>query len=266
MLRACVLSLLILGSIIATIPFSASLAYWRQPAASQRTGQRFQRHSRAWWRRYRARLRRRRALAAQRRRMLDVQRGQLTVGTGANPQPSAPSYQAHASSAIVRDPRFPFSLTLPTSWSRTASPLRGEMKFNIHTMEGQPVGMAVLSPFTASSMPLTSTMRLKKLGSTPLVSLRHTVIDRMIAEGGWVVNELEREVGGRRVFVVLAQSGGTGVPLQSWVFYFTEINGRIYSLTTIAPLEFAAMLAADSEQVLTSFGVSGVGTAAAPLR
>ena len=140
-----------------------------------------------------------------------------------------------------------------------ASAVMGEMRFNVRTLEGRPMGTAVLSPVALSGLAPATTMRPKMLGNVPLASLRRTVIDLMITEGGWVVNDMEREMGGRRVFMVLAQSGGTGMPRMSWVFYFLEIDGRLYKLATTAPLEFAAPLAADSEQVLASFGVRGTG-------
>lgn len=126
------------------------------------------------------------------------------------------------------------------------------------------MGTAVLSPVAVASLPPAATMRFKKLGDVPLPSLRRTVIDQMIAEGGWVVNDLEREIGGRHVYIVLAQSGGTGMPRLSWVFYFMEINGRLYKMATNTPLEFAAPLAADSEQVMASLNVRGAGTMPAP--
>src|SRR5919206_498160 len=85
-------------------------------------------------------------------------------------------------------------------------------------------------------------------GALPVTALRRTVIDRMVAEGGWVTNDVIEESHGRRVFVVLAQTGTPGAPARSWTFYFTEIDGRVYSLATTAPVEFPAPPAAGSEQ------------------
>jgi hypothetical protein len=92
----------------------------------------------------------------------------------------------------------------------------------------------------------------KSVGGLSVTALRRTVIDRMVAEGGWVTNDFVQEMQGRRVFVVLAQTGAPGSPAQSWAFYFTEIDGRVYSLATTAPVEFAAPLASGSEQFMAS--------------
>ena len=92
----------------------------------------------------------------------------------------------------------------------------------------------------------------KTVGGTPVTALRRTVIDRMVAEGGWVTNDFVQDVQGRGVFVVLAQTGAPGAPAQSWAFYFTEVDGRLYQLATNAPVDLAAPLAADSEQLLAA--------------
>jgi hypothetical protein len=74
----------------------------------------------------------------------------------------------------------------------------------------------------------------------------------MVAEGGWVTNDFVQEMRGRKVFVVQAQTGAPGAPTQSLSFYFTEIDGRLYSLATTAPFEFAAPIAVGSEQFMAS--------------
>ncbi len=128
------------------------------------------------------------------------------------------------------------------------------------------MGKAVLAPFVAagaSGLSATATpARAKSLGGVAHVSLRRMVIDRMITEGGWVNNDMEREVDGRRVFIVLAQSGAAGQPQQSWIFYFTEVDGRLSVLTTTAPLEYAASMAAESEQVVASLRARSATAAA----
>ena len=96
--------------------------------------------------------------------------------------------------------------------------------------------------------------------------LRRTIIDRMLVEGGWVTNDTEREVDGRRVYVVTAQTGQGGVARESWTFYFTEVEGRLYSLATNAPVEFSAPLAAGSEQFLGTLRAGRPGILAAKPR
>jgi hypothetical protein len=91
----------------------------------------------------------------------------------------------------------------------------------------------------------------------PVTALRRTVIDRMVAEGGWVTNDLVREIQGRRVFVVIAQTGQPGAPTATWTFYFTELDGRVYSLATTTPIEFTGTVAAGSEQFVASLRAAG---------
>ena len=82
----------------------------------------------------------------------------------------------------------------------------------------------------------------------------------MISTGGWVVNDRQREIGGHRVFEVIAQTPATsdGKPEQLWNFYFTEINGRVYSLTTRTTGGLTQKIAGDAEKFLSDFRPTGV--------
>jgi hypothetical protein len=80
------------------------------------------------------------------------------------------------------------------------------------------------------------------------------VIDKMITAGGWVVNDMERDMDGRKVFVVVAQTPATNdgkAPEQIWNFYFTEVDGRVYSLATSAPRQSSNRVASDAEKCRT---------------
>jgi hypothetical protein len=91
------------------------------------------------------------------------------------------------------------------------------------------------------------------LGGVSFAELRRIVIDKMIAAGGWVTNDYQREVGGRQVFVVTAQTPADGrSPEKALNYYFTEVNGRIYSLTTEASLQSAERVAAEVERLIAS--------------
>jgi hypothetical protein len=73
----------------------------------------------------------------------------------------------------------------------------------------------------------------KMVGGASFTELRRSVIDRMISAGGWVVNDRQREISGRRVFEVIAQTpASNGKPDQVWNFYFAEVDGKVYALTT----------------------------------
>ena len=84
MLRALLLSLLILCTVAATLPLADSLAKGPRAAAAQRH-HRHRRHTRAWWRRHRRMMRRRRAAVVARRARLQAQ----TPATQPRPVPVA---------------------------------------------------------------------------------------------------------------------------------------------------------------------------------
>lgn len=88
-----------------------------------------------------------------------------------------------------------------------------------------------------------------------VTDLRRTVIDKMITTGGWVVNDRQRDIGGHRVFEVVAQTPATsdGKPEQVWNYYFTEINGRVYSLVTRSANSANQKVATDAEKFLSTF-------------
>ncbi len=79
-----------------------------------------------------------------------------------------------------------------------------------------------------------------------------TVIDKMVREEDWVVNDYQKEIGGKKVYVVVAQSPGAGNRVQSRLFYFTEVNGQIYSVATNAPVDNSMKLEQESEKVVNS--------------
>ena len=129
------------------------------------------------------------------------------------------------------------------------------MQFRVADQNGQQIGSASLS-FVSAAMPsneadMTEKARKQMLGGISVSALRRTVIDKMIKENGWVVNDYQRIVDGKKVFVVVAQSSNAGV-VQSRQFYFTEVDGRIYSLATNAPNDYSEKVAADSEKVLSA--------------
>ena len=95
MLRALVLSLLILCTVAATLPLADSLAKGPKSAAASHH-RRHRRHSRAWWRKHRRLLRRRRAAAAARHARLQSPTTQDRPATVAPANPAATAAEAHA--------------------------------------------------------------------------------------------------------------------------------------------------------------------------
>ena len=144
---------------------------------------------------------------------------------------------------------------LPSSWSSTASNHAGEMRFNVRAADGRMRSSAVWSRVNLqSAAPAVTDSRSKTFGGVPVTLLRRTVINRMVAEGGWVTNDVQRQFGERRVFVVTAQSMAANGERRAWTFYFTEADGQVYSLATNAPAEFADSLAAESEKAVVALG------------
>ena len=259
-LRIILLSALIMVLLGAGLPVTESLASWsrRSSASSRRNQRHYRRHSRAWWRRYRARIRARRERALLRRRMsqaTDQQAMRPSTNAATSVSPVSLVRGAQRTPAVARTPQLPFQLSLPHAWTSGRKAANGETVFNVSTPDGRAAGTATIAAVKMSEADAASTSLMSKaktVGGMSLTALRRRVIDRMVAEGGWVTNDLVREIQGRRVFVVIAQTGAPGAPTQSWSFYFTEVDGRVYSLATNAPVEFAAPVAAGSEQVMAS--------------
>lgn len=301
-MRPLILSMLILVLVAGGLPVSESLARWSsRPSVSRSKGKHFRhRRSRAWWRRRRAWLKRRRARTALRRTPVEEataslpRRKRSTPSNSKSYTDSNTSMNSNVSFSIPVDdgapvrrvpvrgvrrpvktaadksidarsaaaPRVPYDLTLPGSWSSAAASNGGEMKFIVRSVDGQSAGTASLAPVVLGVTDVPPTSRMKTLGGVPLSVLRRTVIDRMAAEGGWVVNDVEREIEGRRVFIVLARMGtGTGTPAQMLTFYFTEVDGRIYRLATNTPVGLAEPVASASEKLVSTFRVGSGGNA-----
>lgn len=248
MLRAAALSLLILVSVVVMLPAGDSSAHHSgHPHASRRSNM-GRRHSRAWWRRHRARLRRKRAAMRRRQALLRMRRGGSLNAAAENHNKSALSEKISTVN-VQRESPGTKSPALPNGWARRASS-GGGMRFVLNS-DGRGVAEATFSPVNVQptgEVALTAKAQRKMLAGVPVADLRRTVIDKMVASDGWVVNDMQREIGGRPVFVVIARTGE-----QSWVFYFAEVEGRIYSLAASSPAEFAARLADESAQLMASF-------------
>lgn len=248
MLRKITLTLLMLASIGAMFPLDESTAHGIRQAAMSTKRNHYRRHSRAWWRRYRARQRRRRAAAlAHRRALLAAKIPQPAVATSPNMTPK-----------------------LPTGWNNMSKANSPEMKFSTGADTASVPGQATLA-VVAQSRPipsyLTTREQSRMLAGFALTDLRRIVIDKMIAAGGWVTNDYQRDVAGSRVFVVTAQTPSDAYgPEKSWNFYFTELNGRVYSLTTNTPRQFSDRMAAEAEEFIASLQAGSNSAAATTQR
>jgi hypothetical protein len=206
-------------------------------------------------RRRQAMIARRRALRAAARQLVKAQPAQLNrmEAKSAENHVTLPAALAFPEN-VYRDGAF--VMPLPGNWAPTSAG-RSTSTFRIVPPNGMPEAQASLAVVavapTRDVEPLPSQRR-RMLGGVQITDLRRTVIDKMITTGGWVVNDRQREIGGHRVFEVIAQTpGAEGKSGQVWNFYFTEINGRVYSLTTRSASGANQKVATDAEQFLSTF-------------
>lgn len=108
---------------------------------------------------------------------------------------------------------------------------------------------------------LTQREQKKMLAGVPVADLKRIVIDKMVNNGGWVVNDFIREVNGARVFVVTGRTPKDALtPEKAWTFYFTESDGRVYGLTTESPVEYAERMTVEAERFIESLRAKSEGT------
>jgi hypothetical protein len=214
----------------------------------------YKKYSKAWWRQYHARQRRKRALAARRRalrlRQLRLAKARQTSDTGNKAdKKSAKNVPIKAEDTTVA--LLPSGDAAPKGWKRSAA-TGGELQFRVDNNSGAQIGSAAISVVGPSMGETGDRGRTHFLAGVPTTSLRRDVINRMIRENGWVVNDYQKEIGGKNVYIVVAQSPAFGGRLQSRMFYFTEADGRIYSVTTNSSTDEAERLAEESEKVINS--------------
>ncbi len=218
MLRKITLSLLLLVSLGIMLPLAGSLAHGLRQSIEMSSSVNHRHHSRAWWRRHRARMRKRRAAALARR-------------------------NAILSASLLN--------TDATSGAHAAgnSELRSTAT-NLTSVSGT-MAVSVVALSRPNPTFLTPREEKRMLAGVAVGDLRRIVIDKMMVSNGWVTNDYIREVNGSRVFVVTAQTAKDAhSPEKAWNFYFTEVGGRIYGVTTNAPAESADRMATEAERYI----------------
>lgn len=254
MLRAIALSLALMLSLGAIIPLATNHS---EAGAKyhKKKKKKLKKYSKAWWKWYRAKQRRQKALAM-RKRALRLRQIRLAKekGAGDSVQKSevAKSVKSLKPAAKPEDSTpqlLPSGETAPKGWKKNQA-TQGELQFSVDDDNGKNIGTAslgVVGPAVSAD-----NGRSKTVGGVQTSALRRTVIDRMMKEQGWVVNDYQKEVGGRKVYVVVAQSPGANGQIQARTFYFTESEGRIYSLATNASDDASERIAQESEKVINS--------------
>lgn len=170
------------------------------------------------------------------------------------------SSQSSAKGAVTKQPLMavpapavlPSGQAAPKSW-KAEGVVQGELMFRVSDPAGSPVGSAsisVIGPASADAPVYNN--RVKTVGGVTTTALRRTVIDQMIRENGWVVNDYQKDIGGQSVYVVVAQAPGAGNQVENRMYYFTEVEGKIYSVATKSPDKGSERLEEESEKVLNS--------------
>ena len=253
--RAIALCLALLIGIGIIVPLSTDLAEAGPKYSKKKKKKRYWRgvkkYSKRWWQLYRAQERRKKALGKRKRalrlrqlRLAEARRDQDS--TAVKTVRSTPGTNAGASPLPAA---LPSGETAPAGWTASqATP--AELQFRVDNSAGDQVGSASIS-VVGPAMSQSTTTR-NAVGGVPTTSLRREVIDRMIRENGWVVNDFQKNIAGQNVYVVVAQSQAKNGSLQSRMFYFTEVDGRIYNVATNSPVQEAERLAEESEKVINS--------------
>ena len=271
MLRPIAIALILVLSVGVMLPFTNSAHGLRQTVeVGKRRHHRYRSH--AWWRRYRARLRQKRMaaeFAAHRNQTLSLPQNLSVAELQGLSGPQLPSLPSNSATTTTLPPPEMTSAApvVAVSNSAHASPVvsNGETRPRVvnpnhpafKSTPATPLPGTMNLAVVAMSRPnpafLTSREEKKMLGGIAVGDLRRMVIDKMVASGGWVVNDFVREVNGHRVFVVTARTPKDALtPEKAWTFYFTEAGGRIYGLTTDAPVEFADRMTGEAERFIES--------------
>lgn len=241
--RAIALSLALLVGIGAIVPMATEQVEAGKQKTKRYKKKRYKKYSKAWWRQYRAKQRRNRATQA-RRRALRLKQIRLARRNGAAKRSDA---VAVAKPVADKGPAMlPSGAPAPNGW-QSGSLSGNEIQFSVDNGRGT----AAISVVGPSSGETVTAGRNQAVGGVPTTALRREVINRMIRENGWVVNDYTKEIGNKQVYVVVAQSQGGG-RLNSRMFYFTEVGGRIYSVATNTGVDSADRIAEESEKVINS--------------
>ncbi|HVE56031.1 MAG TPA: hypothetical protein VNB22_04330 [Pyrinomonadaceae bacterium] len=255
MIRAIALSLALLIGIGVIVPLATDYAEAgaKKHRKYAKKKKKIKKYSRTWWRLYRARMNRKKSLQA-RKRSLRLRQIRLAKARQDNGDAPVKSSKQAAQKPVKEDTTqavLPSGENAPKTWKKSQSS-QAELQFNVNDENGSALGQASISVVGPTMGGDDNNAKVKTVGGVPTTSLRRNVIDRMIKENGWVVNDYQKEIGGKKVYVVIAQSEGAGGRVQSRVFYFAEADGRIYSVSTNAPTDSSERIAEESEKVINS--------------
>jgi hypothetical protein len=270
MLRAIVLSLALLIGIGTLIPLATEFAEASSSKQRKYKKKKVKKYSKRWWRAYNKRkaVKRARVRRAKRARIARVRKARISrarVAKQRNPvvrtrsnNATTESYAKTITPKTTSDSKSMIPVVLPSgdpapkTW-KSEGITQGELQFSVTNNNGSPIGAAsisIIGPASEDSMETGN--RAKTVGGVATTALRRTVIDQMIKENGWVVNDFQKEIGGKKVYVVIAQAPGANNQVENRTFYFTEAEGKIYSVATKSGETSSEKFEEESEKVINS--------------
>ena len=253
LVRAIALSLALLVGIGVIVPLATDTteAGQRRVRKNKKRGWKgVKKYSKRWWQLYRAQERRKKSLRAKRR---NLRLRQIRLATARAADPTSEAAQPiikQAATVRTATSVLPSGAPAPASW-KPAQSSPAELQFRVDNSAGTQVGSASIS-VVGPAVQNDRNGHHRTVGGVATTSLRREVIDRMIRENGWVVNDYQKQISGQQVYVVEAQSQARNGSVQSRMFYFTEVDGRIYSVATNSPVKESTRLAEESEKVINS--------------
>jgi len=242
-IRAIALSLALLVGVGTIVPLATEQVEAGKRKTKKYAKKKYRKYSKAWWRQYRAKQRHRKAMQARRRalRLQQLRLAKRNAGVKEVKTASVAKTVADKAPAML-----PSGEAAPAGW-QSGSLSGNEIQFSVDGGRGT-AAISVVGPASGETV---ATGRNQAVGGVPTTALRREVINRMIRENGWVVNDYTKEIGDKKVYVVVAQSQENG-RLNSRMFYFTEVAGRIYSVATNTNVNSADRIAEESEKVINS--------------
>lgn len=253
LIRAIALSLALVFGAAVIVPVATESVEAGKKKKKRYANKKYKKYSKKWWRQYRAQQRRKKAMQARRRalRLRQIRLAKVRRVQTAKPRVATATKPVTADKPTTTA-MLPSGQTAPAGW-QPGSQSGSEVLFSVDGGRGT-AAISVVGPANGETV---DTGRNRTVGGVPTSALRREVINRMIRENGWVVNDFQKEVGSKKVYVVVAQSQGAGGRLNSRMFYFTEVDGRIYSLATNTNVDSADRIAEESEKVLNSLQPRG---------
>lgn len=259
LVRAIALSIALLVGIGTVIPYMTDSTEAGPRKKKKKKQWKVKKYSKKWWQLYRAQERRKKAIAARKRtlRAKQILATRQKKAKEVNTQTVATSpVQKETTRTRVATKNNSKSVILPSGGKapetfKQSQVTNSELQFNVSDNSGGQLGTASLSVVGPAMGQDSNNVRSKMIGGVPTTSLRRNVIDKMMREDGWVVNDYQKNINGKSVYVVEAQTSVRG-SVQSRLFYFTEVDGRIYSLSTTSPNGSQERIAQESEKVIQS--------------